>query len=229
MKPVSKHNCIKFFSDDGFEDPFFPIRYSVNSEVDIWILKAEYELKRYISYLLLLDNKQKDDHDSSVCFSLHESLASCSTAIVFSLFNIFSLLTKTEATFFDESISDYFSGKNLTREQSVLLSFSWHLPVQEINSLVFDPTARLEISKKDSQVVFRVSNPDVKKIPFTGSVCFFAGHLTLILNSASLLSLLLSGTYIFQSHHRKNSGLIKLENMSELIRIMNNCIRREGK
>ncbi|MBK7712806.1 MAG: hypothetical protein IPJ37_19045 [Bacteroidales bacterium] len=150
---------MKYFDDKGLKNVFQLIEQTCNSETLRWIGRAKQELNRYASYLCLITRFEKETIDKNIVRAVYESIASCSTSIVFSLYNIFAILTKTEKTFFDNHIEEYFSGvMKLNHEDSYCLQFRWHEPVEQINSLTFDNDKEAIVCHSGNCLFFKIKN-----------------------------------------------------------------------
>jgi hypothetical protein len=226
----------RYFDDHGLKNIFMPFMEIDNPQVQRWIVKSRYEINRFSNYVILIDKYEKEPTDKFTLSSIHESLASCSVSIAFSIFNIFALITGTEASFFDDHIKDYFKIKvNLNSEELYLLSFKWHTSIQAINSLGYSNDEKLYVYKCDNTLGFKILNMNDKLSDSTKrskinsmiySKEFFIIHLLYILSTIALITKLISMEMNISKvpiSNRKSSYL-EIENISELMSIYEDCL-----
>ena len=154
----------KHFKLNVMEESLFKLMNHGDNSVAKWILKSTHELNRYSNYLILLNTLVKSNSDNYFIQAIHESLVNCSVSIVFSIFNIFTILTKTEYSFYDHHIADYFAGKkNLAPDDYYLLTFFWHQPVEFLNSLPYAADVEFVLQNSGGDSGFRVVDSTTKK------------------------------------------------------------------
>ncbi len=210
---------------------FHPIETLNNAIVQPWIFKSRVELNRFTQYIICLNSFEKEIPNYHSCHALHESLNSCSVSIVFSLFNIFALVTKTKACFFDQSIRDYFLERvKLTSKESYLLSFFWHEPVLSMNSLGYSAEEHLKIYTSEVGIGFSVltrkANADsdqIENTEVTSSMKFYTFHLVQLLSTIELVASLLNPCKPSQS---QANSLLQIENYNDLYSIIESILRK---
>ncbi len=209
----------KNFSTKGLRNVFYPIEYSDNSEIQRWVSKSKYELNRYAQHIIALNTFEKENPAYYTCQAIHESLNSCSVSIVFSLFNIFAILTETKASFFDTSIRDYFMERiKPSFKDSYLLSFYWHESVLSMNSLGYSSDQYLKICFLEDGIGFTVLNSqdgknysETENHEITNSKIFYTFHLLQLLSSIDLVSNLLSPAKV-KRPSSQTSQYLEIEN-----------------
>jgi hypothetical protein len=220
----------KILSAQCVRNVFHPIEEINNPEVEAWISKSKHELNRFAQYVISLHTFEKEKPNYHTCQAIHESMNGCSVSIVFSLFNIFALLTKTRASFFDQSIRDYFmKGQKLTFEESYLLSFFWHEPVLSMNSLGYSADQILKIYSTKDGIGFNVltsnENSDLdqpEKEEITDSLKFYTFHLFQLLSTIELVAnLLIPGTT-----QSKTTSYLPIENYHVLYNIYEDILKK---
>ncbi len=213
----------KIFNSPGLKNIFHPIEEINNPGAQSWISKSKQDINRFAQYIISLNNFEKEKPDYYTCQAIHESLNGCSVSIVFSLFNIFATLTKTEASFFDQSIRDYFAErKKLTFEELYLLSFYWHEPVLSMNSLGYSAEQYLKIYFSDNGLAFKVMNSrdginssdlgNIDNEEITNSLEFYTFHFFQLLSTIDLLANLLNP----ETTQNQTTFFLPVENYKEL-------------
>jgi hypothetical protein len=201
-----------------------------NDQTEKWINKSSEQINRFTNYIILISKYEKEPIDKFTLSSIHESLASSSVSIAFSIFNIFALITGTEASFFDDHIKDYFNSKvNLKSEEMNLLSFKWHTSIQSINSLGYSIDETFCVYKVHGIISFKIlkmktnelSNRSIKSKEncMNYSKEYFLVHFLYLLTTIKLIINLLSRekmNSMMLATDRKYSYL-KIENISELM------------
>jgi hypothetical protein len=190
----------KYFDKNGLKNIFLPIQEIANSETQCWIVKSIDEINRFSNYIILINKYEKEPIDNFTLSAIHESLATSSISIAFSIYNIFALITGTEASFFDDHIKDYFKSETkLNSEEMYLLSLKWQTPIHSINSLSYSIDEKLCVYKCDALISFRILNYketslDTRKRngKMIYSKEFFIIHLFYILSTVDLIASLLS-------------------------------------
>jgi hypothetical protein len=224
-----------FFFLNGIKNVFLPIEEIDNPHVQPWISKSKHELNRFAQYIISLNTFEKEKPDYYTCQAIHESLYGRSVSIVFSLFNIFASITKTQASFFDQSIRDYFSERvKLSFEQSYLLSFFWHEPVLSMNSLGYSAEQYLKIYFSEDGIGFKVLNlqhakynSELEHSPneeITNSIEFYTFHLLQLLSTINLVANLINPEAV-KAYQSQASAFLKVENYQELYSIYENIIK----
>jgi hypothetical protein len=212
----------KYLNPKGLINIYLPIDKLNIPIIQAWISKSKYEINRYAQHILSLHNFKKEKSDFYTCQAIHESLNGCSVSIVFALFNIFASITKTQASFFDQSIRDYFAERiKLNSQESYLLSFYWHEPVLAMNSLGYSAEQYLKICFCDNGIAFKVMNPgggnssdlehsDNEEI--TNSLQFYSYHLFQLLSAIDLLTNLLYP----ETTQNQTTSYLPIENYQDL-------------
>jgi hypothetical protein len=228
------NNCYqKIFNSQGLINVFLPLDEINIPIIQTWISKSNHELNRFAQYILSLHNFEKEKPDYYTCQAIHESLNGCSVSIVFSLFNIFASITKTQASFFDQSIRDYFIERiKLSIEELYLLSFYWHEPVLSINSLGYSNEQYLKIYISKEGIGFKVMNPKDEKYnseldhsdneEIANSIKFYTFHLLQLLSTIDLAANLLNPD-IFKS---SSTPYLQIENYQDLYSIYENLLKK---
>lgn len=224
----------KYFDNHGLKNIFIPILEMGDSQTERWISKSMKEINRFANYIRLINKYEKEPIDKLSLSSIHESLASSSISIVFSIFNIFALITGTEASFFDDHIKEYYKSKvKLNTEGQNLLSFEWHTSMLSINSLSYSIDEKLRVYKRDNIIGFKILNNNINEHSegniksnengMTYSKEFFSIHLLYILSTIDLLASLLSEksgkskSKLNGTIHRNN--YIEIENINDFMAI----------
>ena len=229
----------KYFDKHGLKNIFLPLYNLSNVQTKNWIAKSIQEIDRFSNYVVLIDKHEKESVDKFTLYSLHESLAASSVSITFCIFNIFSLITNTDPSFFDEHIMDYFRNKTkLNSYEMNLLSFNWHTAIESINALTYSTDEKLWVYKRDSLIGFKILNFKIKESYFNTrernefkmiySKEYFIKDLLYILSTIDLLASLLS--------YKKNScklngslpvySYIEIENINDFMVISENILSR---
>jgi hypothetical protein len=229
----------RYFDDHGLKNIFMPFMEFENPQVQRWIVKSIYEINRFFNYVILIDKYEKEPTDKFTLSSIHESLASCSVSIAFSIFNIFALLTGTEASFFDDHIKEYFKKKaKIKSEEKNLLSFKWHAAIESINSLSYSIDEKLCVIKRDNLIGFRILNYKINESSFNTrervevdmiySKEFFIKQLLYILSTIDLLSSLFSNkkNHSILNCTLLNNSYIEIENINDFMVISENIFPR---
>jgi hypothetical protein len=184
-----------YFTEKGPGAIFNPLEKTGNHHLSKWISKSKHALNYYSHFLVLLKRFEKEPVDKYTCQAIHLSLASCSESIVFSLFNIFSLVTKTEAAFYDVHIRDYLAAKHsLSPDELNVLSFNWHQPIQNLNGLVYSADEKFVLHNSKNDLGFQIAyfgNTNESET-IIGSVDFFTTHLQCLHSTIGLLCTLLA-------------------------------------
>jgi hypothetical protein len=217
----------KFLSANGLKNVFHPIESPHNNELNGWIDKSKEELIRFTNFLVLLKKYEREPVDDYTCQAIHFTIASCSESIVFSLFNIFAILTKSDASFYDTHICDYFTARyNLNQYEMEYLSFSWHVPIQKINTLVYSVDEKFLLYNSINDLAFEVVNSVTSKSQkdIICSVKYFAVNLLNLLSTIDLLATLLfreiKDNYSLTSLKQQASdNYLRIENISELLNV----------
>jgi hypothetical protein len=228
--------CRNYFCVEGLENVFHPVEEINNPEVQTWISKSNHELNRYAQYIISLRIFEKEKPDYYTCQAIHECLNKCSVSIVFSLFNIFASITKTKASFFDQSIRDYFLERvKPSIEELYLLSFYWHEPVLSMNSLDYSADEFLKIYFSEVGLGFKVVNSsDGKYTPelehsdieeTTNSIKFYTFHLLQLLSTIDLVVNLLNPGQV-KTSSSQTSSFLQIENYHDLYSIYEDLIRK---
>jgi hypothetical protein len=234
---MEKHPfCNKYITEKGLKDVFLPLELICNSQAEKWISKSKDELNRFVNLLIILNKYEKETVDYYVCQSIHLSLAACSESIVFSLFNIFALVTRTEASFFDTHIRDYFAGKHyLTEDVLNHLSFDWHEILMTINSLVYSADTKLIINNSKNRMGFQLVSSETGNSDShdrINSIRYFTKHLSDLMFAIDLIATSLhheingcesfptaeSNKYIYNLSVEDAKELFELFNSSEPVR-----------
>ena len=233
-----------YFDNHGLRNIFMPIIEISDIQTKKWIDKAINEINRFSNFIVLIDKYEKEPIDNYTLTSIHESLAASSVSITFSIFNIFALITGTEASFFDDHIKTFYKGyPKLNHEKMNLLSFKWHTSIQNINSLSYSIDEKLCAYKGDNIIGFNILKVNVKESPYrtkkskvTGMIIhskrFFSIHLLHLLSSIELISNLLSeGRYNSKAPITKGKiSYLEIENLSELMSIYRDSVfKKQGK
>jgi hypothetical protein len=230
-----REGFLYYFTDYNLRNVFLPLEEIADDETHNWIVKSKIGLNRYANYLCLLSRYGKVPADKYTCQAVHEALAGCSSGIVFSLYNIFAILTKTEKTFYDSHIQEYFYEKmNLNPDDINYLTFQWHEPVEKINSLAYSADEELVFYNPGDDLMFRITEIDSvqsaynarleNSAGFISSEKFFALNLLDLLAAIDLLTELLqkeTATKVSMESIEVPSGnsCIRIENSEELISI----------
>jgi|WetSurMetagenome_2_1015567.scaffolds.fasta_scaffold00407_14 hypothetical protein len=225
----------KYFTDIGLKNVFLPLEVTGDSETSGWIAKSKHEMNRYANYLVLLRRYEKEPIDDYTCQAIHFNMAACSESIVFNLFNIFALITNTEASFYDTHISDYCAVNScLEPECLYYLSFDWHKLVQSISNLVYSVDKKLQVCNKLNFTGFKIidlvttdtdlHSRDYDMKDFISSKDFFAIHLIQILSASDILFDLLYKGFkrkeeLELSGQTMDSYYLKIENFVSLKRV----------
>jgi hypothetical protein len=220
---------------NGLKNVFFPLQQFASTQTEKWMAKAVHELIRYADSIVSLDKGDKIMVDNNTLQALHESLFGCSASVVFCMFNVFSLATKTEACFYDTHIKEYFAGKvKLNREESYLLSFDWHESIHFLNTIPYCRDERLQIHKTKNGTGFNVNNAaklksyPIHRVPnervITGSIEFFTLHLLYLINTIDLMVTLLGNDLAIKDStiflkRSPNNPFLKIENINDLVAI----------
>jgi hypothetical protein len=230
------NNSQKILSSNGIKNVFYPIEELKSPEVQLWISKSKHELNRFAQFILSLHNFEKEKPNYHTCQALHESLNGCSVSIVFSLFNIFAIITKTKASFFDQSIRDYFMERvRLSFEQSYLLSFLWHEPVLSMNSLGYSSEQYLKTYFVEDGVGFKVlksrdgrNTSDLERNDneeIINSLEFYTFHLFQLLSTIDIVANLLNPD-IFKTSSSQAISYLHVENYHDLHTIYENILKK---
>ncbi len=215
-----------YFTQRGLKNIFQLLEELNNPIVQPWITKSKHELNRFTQYILCINTFNKTKPGYNTCQAIHESLNNCSVSIVFSLFNIFAAITKTQASFFDQSIRDYFMERvKLKFEESYQLSFYWHEPVLSMNSLGYSAEEYLKIYSYENgisfSVVTRKDNSELENEEITSSLQFYTFHLFQLLSTIDLVAKLLNpGTT-----QNKTTSFLQIENYHDLYNIYEDILK----
>jgi hypothetical protein len=229
--------CQKYFSNYRLKNVFGSLKKIYNPEVQQWIDKSKHELNRFANYVIILSKVEKSLTDVFTYQALHESLNRCSVGIVFSLFNIFSLITKTRASFFDNSIKNYFNDKiKLSPQELHLLSFDWHEKVHAMDTFNYSNDENFQFylvnGKLGFQIVRKIESIIIKTEDnefnaLINSVEFYAIHFLYLLSTIDLLSRILQNQVGFTISERPREPVSKymhIENINDLLAIYNDCL-----
>ncbi len=160
---INLQNAFKdIFCQNALIDIYQPFRKFNKKEIDKWISIAHEETNNIANYLIILDNQEKKLVDEFISISLHESLTKSFEKIRFGIFNIFSIITETEATFYDEHISDYFSASyGLSDDDLYLVSYKWSSSLEFLHSVTYDKDLKIHIKNDMGLFYFRLEGVDV--------------------------------------------------------------------
>jgi len=227
----------KYFDNNGLKNVFIPLTEIGDSQTERWIYKLQEEFNRYLNYIVLISKYEKVPADHFTLTALHESLSTSSVTIAFCIFSIFALITRTEASFFDDHIKDYFKGKvKLNREEMKLLSFKWHTSIHTINSLSYSCDERLCICNSDNKIGFKILNNITTKSSYntrkrdepkiTYSTEFFFIHLLMIISTLDLLASLLSDKWhnMNPDGTQQRNSYLEIENIDDFMLICENIL-----
>jgi hypothetical protein len=222
----------KYFDNHGLKNIFKPLLEIGDFKTENWIAKSAEEINRFANYIILINKYEKEPIDNFTITAIHESLTASSVSIAFCIFNIFAIITDTEASFFDDHIKDFFKNKTtLNSEEMNLLSFKWHSYIQSINSLSYSIDEKLSVYKRDSIIGFKILKLNNKELSnktlesnengMIHSKFFFSIHLLYLLSTIELIINLLLEEKCNprMTVANRKSSYLAIENVPELITI----------